>query len=680
MVIALLLALLTLAHARTRDGAGSIAARAQHGRSASAAKPAVAAAAGSVGASLVPWVPAYGTAAATDLARLPYLEPTVTGGGQSSFDRNTADRWHGNRDLNNFLARGPRGNVMLDQQGPGCVYRIWVTSKRSAFASEWIKVYFDGSATPAIDMTMAQIFSGTNAPFLAPIVQSAAGSSGGYVSYLPLCYHSSILITTNMTRYYNIGYVSYPAGTAIRTWTPGQGTAAMRQEWTDAGADPIPAAGNAAVSGQVALSPGKAQTILDLSGADSIRSIKIAIPGITPSSGAAASSVLDHTWIKIYWDGQSVPDVSAPLGSFFAMGQFGSYPVRGLVAGMQPSGTMYMYLPMPFGRHATITLLNTAAIGLPAVTYQIQYAAFTGNLSRVGYFRTKYTVTAPARVGRDIPILNVGGAGKLVGVTASYAGDLKRSYLEGDERIYVDGSRSPAFYGTGTEDFFNGGYYFDQGPYSQPMSGNTAHMITATADETAAYRFFLQDAVPFRRHITVSIQHGPYDNTADTTAAMLAYYYQRPAAQSVLTDMLNVGDRASEAAHHYLVTGQAWAGRSAFQYAGTADTRTITDTGVGFTGRSRFTMAIRPDNVGVDLRRRYDQGIASQKVAVYVDGTFAGIWFVAGRNPYHRWADTDFVIPGRLTAGRSKIAITLRYVSSAKYVTAYRYWAYTVTP
>ena len=60
------------------------------------------------------------------------------------------------------------GHVMLDQEGPGCVYRIWMTSQQAAFPDQWIKVYFNGSPTPAIDMTIGQMFAGTNAPFLAP--------------------------------------------------------------------------------------------------------------------------------------------------------------------------------------------------------------------------------------------------------------------------------------------------------------------------------------------------------------------------------------------------------------------------------------------------------------------------------------------------------------------------------
>jgi hypothetical protein len=446
-----------------------------------------------------------------------------------------------------------------------------------------------------------------------------------------------------------------------------------------AGADPIRTAGNTAVSGQVSLDPNLPQTVAGIAGPASIQSIKLTIPGVTAAAGTAAEQILDQTWIKIFWDGQAGPAVSAPLGSFFGLGQFGSYPARGLVAGIDASDTLYLYLPMPFRQHARIQLVNTGSASLPGIGYEVQYRPFTGDFARVGYLTTSYTTTSRARLGQDIPVLDITGSGKMVGLTASYTGELSRSYLEGDERIYVDGSRSPAFYGTGTEDFFNGGYYFNQGPYSQPMTGNIAHVMTGSADHTTAYRFFLQDAIPFRRRLVVTLQHGPYDNTTDTSASMLAYYYQRPAVQSRLTDTLNVGNAASERAHHYQVTGQVWRRTSSYTYPGTADRTVITDTGRGYRGHSQFTLAITPGNQGVDLRRRYDAGIADQKARVYVGGQLAGIWYVAGANPYHRWGDTDFLIPAALTVGKRTITVRIQYAAGAD-LTDYAYWAYSITP
>jgi len=230
--------------------------------------------------------PPYGPTAGTELDQLPFLQPQMMAGGVSSFDRDTYDAWHGNHDLDNFLSTDPDGNVMLDQAGAGCVYRIWMTSQQAAFPDQWIKVYFNGSTTPAIDMTIGQIFAGTNAPFLAPLVADATQSSGGYVSYVPLCYSRSIRIVTSMTRYYNIGYETFPPGTAITTWSPGQSTGALRQEWQDVTADPITTAGNTVSSGQASLDPGVPQTIFDTGGPDSIQSVKLTIPGVTAAADA----------------------------------------------------------------------------------------------------------------------------------------------------------------------------------------------------------------------------------------------------------------------------------------------------------------------------------------------------------------------------------------------------------
>ncbi len=637
-----------------------------------------ASAAGPVGPMSPGWT--YGAAAGSQLGLLPYLQPAELAGGQSSFDRDTFDSYHGNRDFNNFLFSGPRGHVMLDQTGPGCVYRIWLTSLQSDFPNEWIKVYFDGSAKPAIDLTIGQLFSGQQAPFLAPLVMGPTSSSGGYVSYVPLCYHSAIEITTNMNRYYNIGYVSYPPTANVKTWTPSTSTAGLRSLWTHVTADPIPTAGNSIDSGAITVRPGKMQQVDAIAGSDTIQSIKLNIPGITTTSGAGAATVLDDLWIRIYWDGSKSPSVNAPLGSFFAMGQFGSYPTHSLVAGMDADNNLYMYLPMPFQRKAAIYLVNEGATAVSGVGYQVQYRSFTGNFDDVGYFSTSYTVSHSIRVGRDLPILNARGSGKFIGVTASYTGDPARLYLEGDERIYVDGSGSPAFYGTGTEDFFNGAFYFADGPYSEPTSGNTAHIATAKVDKTAAYRFFLQDAVPFRNRIAVSIQHGPADNTTNTSAAMLAYYYLRPAVQSILTDTLAVGTAASEQAHDYQIHDQVWSGTETYQYEGVADTTNYTEAGRGDQGYSQFTMAIAGNNQGVDLRRRYDQGIPDQQAKVYVDGHFVGIWFVAGSNSYHRWADTDFIIPAAYTQGRTSITVKVAYVKGSRYLSEFEYWAYSLVP
>src|SRR6185437_4068571 len=119
---------------------------------------------------------------------------------------------------------------------------------------------------------------------------------------------------------------SYPPNADIKTWSPADSTAQLQAEWARATADPIATSGNTAVSGTVSLPPGVAQPLASIKGSDSIQSIKLSIPGVTASAGAAAATRLNHIWIRAYWDGAKTPNVDAPVGSFFAMGQLGSYP------------------------------------------------------------------------------------------------------------------------------------------------------------------------------------------------------------------------------------------------------------------------------------------------------------------------------------------------------------------
>jgi hypothetical protein len=905
----------------------------------------------------------YGLAAMTRLDRLPLLQLHTFAGGQSSFDRDTGGRSLGNHDWNNFLYIMDGEKVMLDQKGPGTVYRIWVTGFRAA--TDWIKVYFDGAATPRVHMMLRDLFCGTEAPFLAPLVADNARSSGGYVCYLPMPYQAGVKITTNMSGYYNVGFHTYRPDAQVTTWTGTEDSTAVRATWSNAGTDPKDATSDTVTSGSVLVHPGGSQTLAELAGPRSVSALKIRIPGVTPSrtvkdsgrahtecseftmaidpgnsgvslvrrmdygipdqrarvlvngayagdwfdrgsdtnfrwrdssfdippamttgkssiavkmqfmssgvdwnefaywaysqvggntvladtldvgnaasesrhryvinaqtwSGAQSfvypsrttdtgrantgssrfkvaidpnntgialvrrldygvanqkaavfvdgaraglwadpgadaryrwrdstfvlppaltagkssatitvefvSSALDwneftyraysavagdvvltdtldvgdpaseaahdyavtgQTWagslaagydtaeilnntrIRMSWDGEAVPSVDAPLGSFFGMGQFGAYATRALPVGIDQSDTLYLYLPMPFQNRAAIELASSRAIPTTGISYEIAHRAFSGPFNGVGYLRTRFTATAPTIVGKDIPILDTIGCGAFVGVTASYTGNPSRFYLEGDERIYVDGNATPRVHGTGSEDFFNGGFYFDRGPYTQPMSGNTAHIADATTDNTSAYRFFLQDVIPFRERIVVSIEHGGHNETT-TAAWMLAYYYQQPTPHMTLTDTLDIGKAASESGHAYSISAPTWIGTRTYQYEGTSDTVNVTDDGRAHKGSSQFNLALNPDNNGVVLRRRLDYGIANQQAIVFVDGKLVGPWYLAGSNPFRQWRDSDFIVPPPFTTGRNSITIKIQFASSMADWNEFFYRAYTI--
>lgn len=134
----------------------------------------------------------YGLDAMTQFDRLPYLKTDTMAVGQSSFDRSG-----GNADAGNFLYVDGTNKVLLDIQGPGTVYRLWFTGFDTSV--DYIQVFFDGETTPRINLLLNDLFSGTNAPFLSPLVGNEAVSSGGYFCYLPLPFKKSIKIVSNGT-------------------------------------------------------------------------------------------------------------------------------------------------------------------------------------------------------------------------------------------------------------------------------------------------------------------------------------------------------------------------------------------------------------------------------------------------------------------------------------------------
>jgi Protein of unknown function (DUF2961) len=768
----------------------------------------------------------YGLDTMAQFERLPYLKLDTMAAGQSSFDRSG-----GNADAGNFLYLPGTNKVLLDLQGPGIVYRLWFTGFDPAVDN--IQVYFDGETTPRINMLLNDLFSGTNAPFLPPLVGNETVSSGGYFCYLPLPFQKSIRIlsdATSSTFYYNIGCHVYSPDTAITTWTGAEDSSTVRNLWNNAGLDPKSDSGNTVVSNTFDLAAGATQTLLDVAGPRSISSIKLSIPGIGPSlpqtvtdngradtnysqftmslnssnSGAMlvrrldygiadqkanvfvdgalvgqwfnsggdgsyrwrddsfsipssftagkssitvkvafVSSSLDwnefyywiystvggtnvltdsmnvgnsasesaHTytinsqtwsgtqtfqyppaapssntldlltnlWLAVSFDNETKPSVYAPIGSFFAMGQFASYSTRGLPVGMDASNNMYVYFPMPFASRAVVQLISQRSAVTTNIYSEIRHKPFTDSFTNVGYFKTQFRSETPTTNGSDILMLDVMGTGHFVGVVESMMGPTDRSYLEGDERIYVDDNESPAIYGTGTEDFYNGGWYFDHGLFTQPTHGNTAHVADTNFDRTAAYRLFMHDAIPFRRHIRVGIEHGSGDVVSENVWT-LAYYYYQPVARAVLTDQLDVDKTASETAHAYSINTQTWNGSRTYSYDGNFDNINITDDGRAQRGYSQFTMSLQPTNAGAILRRRFDQGVANQTANVYANGALVGVWYQGGFEDIHNWRDQDFMIPASFTSGKSAVQIKVQFVSSSNDWNEFSYSLYTLLP
>lgn len=346
---------------------------------------------------------------------------------------------------------------------------------------------------------------------------------------------------------------------------------------------------------------------------------------------------------------------------------------------MNDDGTIYIYYPMPFASHATLKLVNTTSSPINNVAYEVQHNSFSGSFQNVGYLKTSYNIQSPTTTGSDIVFLDTDNtSGQVVGVVESMQGNNTRNYLEGDERALIDDNRSPAVQGTGTEDFYNGAYYFQNGPFSMPMSGNSNHVGSGSYDETSAYRTFISDAIPFHKHIRMTIQHGGVDDV-NINAWALAYYYAKPAKLS-LSDTLSPRDIHSMKSHNYSIKGLLYNHSLTSVFEGENDTASITASGSGMDGSVQFTMAVDPNNQGVLLRRMFDQNVPSQSALVYVNGALVGNWYYAGGNSSERWREDNFKIPYSYTAGLSNLNIKIQYQPTASEWNQYQYQTYSLTP
>lgn len=629
----------------------------------------------------------YGSDPFEKFEHLAELKPYTFASQISSYDRigGNNDGWG----EGNFLYTDANGEkVMMDVKGPGVVNRLWFAGAWD-FNQTYLNFYFDGENEPRIRLTMAELFAGNTPPFLRELVGDGSVSSGGNYSYASIQFSKSLKITTNAVGkdfFYHVGYELYRPDAKIDSWPEGDVNARMAELIKHTGTAPVANKDGKLESGHLNLPAGESRTLASLDGPRVITSVKLRIPEIADLE--AGKEVLNGLRLQIRWDGEETPSVDAPLSSLFGMGAFGTAYVSALPAGTDDKLGLYLYFPMPYRKHADISLVSTREKTTKDIGYEISSSAFSGDMNGIGYFRTTYTELSPrAGDGSDYIVLDVQGTGHLVGIVQSFSGDLERRYLEGDERIYVDGSRTPAWIGTGTEDLYGGGGYFINGPFTLPFHGNPNHVINET-DNTSAYRFLVNDPIPFRTRIKVGLEHGSdlnWDNmlatgtnNSNVDVATLAFYYYIPETSMHMTDKLDVGDPASEKQHGYRVDAETWSGDLTATYEGNEEDVVIRDVGRKHKGFSEFKLTVDELNKGVVLRRSFDQSEANQEAIVSVDGQIVGTWYRAGSNPVHAWRDDDFIIPSAYTSGKTEILIRLENASANSEWSEFKYEAYSI--
>jgi Protein of unknown function (DUF2961) len=618
---------------------------------------------------------------------LPYLSADTRTMQVSSFDRSGGDFdiSTGNRNGNGgCLAPGGAGCVVAEDRGAGEIDSIWFTRDGGNVTSlGTIRVELDGHTV--IDAPLQSLVDGAlGAPFTWPLVAHAAQSSGGVYIKVPMPYRQSMRISVARNlEYYHVDYRQFSTATGVTTFSPSGSAPDVLAILHEAGTtDPKPAEPAAAHDNRtIDLPAGDAVTIAESTESGTISAVRLRLPDPT-------DQLLAGLRLQIEFDGRTMVD--SPLGEFFGAG-LGTNAVQSLMfaAAPQPGGALSLseWWPMPFARAAHVALVNTTDTAVSGIDSDVvttpdpQWAPALAS-GRAGYF-TARSHAGPTTPGQDWVFADEAGHGKFVGVSHTVRGSrVKNSsnddapfFLEGAERGYTDGSPSPQWYGTGTEDFYEGGWYFKNGTrYSAPLTGQPDQRTASggCADYcVAVYRLMLADAVGYHSAVRFGIEHGKR-NMIQADYSSTAFLYTQPNDTAAFSDDVNPTDPSSRAQHGYAdaaATDQILLS----EYEGNDDTHTIAGLVRATAAPITFHVSIPPDNHGILLRRTSDQINGYQSADLAIDGAPAGTWLQPRSNAAHRWLEDTYLIPESLTAGKDLVTVTLTPTADSPPWTASRY-------
>ncbi len=621
------------------------------------------------------------------LDRLPYLSADTQTLQVSSFDRSGGDfdLSTGNRNgSGGCLASGGAGCVIAEDRGAGEVDSIWFTRDGGNVRSiGTIRVELDGQTV--VDAPLQSLVDGAlGAPFVWPLVANAVQSSGGDYIKVPMPYRQSMRISVAANlQYYHVDYRQFSTAAGVSTFSPSDPALDVIATLRAADVtDPKPTASAVAHNNRVVdLPAGAGLTIAESTGSGMISGLRLLLPEPT-------DQLLTGLRLAIEFDDRTMVD--SPLGEFFGAG-LGTNNVHSLMfaASPQPEGSLSLseWWPMPFARAAHIALVNTTANPVAGIASDVvitpdpQWAPALAS-GRAGYF-TARSHAGPTTLGQDWLFADETGHGKFVGVSHTMRGArIKTSFsddapyfLEGAERVYTDGSASPQWYGTGTEDFYEGGWYFKNGThFSAPLTGQPDQRTAngGCADYcVAAYRVLLADAINYHSGIRFGIEHGKR-NMVQPDYSSTAFLYTQPNNTTTRSDEITPTDPVSRILHIY--TDANGADQMLIStYEGSDDARPVGGFVRATQSALTFDAQIRPDNHGVLLRRTSDQATGYQSADVAIDGALAGIWLQPRSNSFHRWLDDTYLVPESLTAGKDRVTVTLTPIRDAPSWTASHY-------
>ncbi|MEJ2905239.1 glycoside hydrolase family 172 protein [Pedobacter panaciterrae] len=408
--------------------------------------------------------------------------------------------------------------VIFEAKGNGVINRIWTPTPNN----DMLDFYFGGSAKPNFSIRFSDLFSGKVFPFISPLT---GNELGGYFCYFPISFKNGCKIVSRGKKmeFYQIQYRSYPKNYQIRNFSSELNEqeklvlTTLGDDWNK-----VAKLNSKPIHTESILTPSKSVTIADINEGGRITGIKL-------HHADSFRGLNKNVLIKMSWDDEQ-PAIFMPVADFFGYA-FGKESMQSLLLG-SADNTNYCYFPMPFTKKAKIELLQLQGTpGTASTPINIEADVYVEDTkyepSKEGKF---YAFWNPDKNTKpETPHLFLEGKGK-----GHYVGTILQAqglnpgmtlFFEGDDVTTIDGEMR--MHGTGSEDYFNGGWYalldrWDR-KMSLPLHGSLDYSLPYA--RTGGYRLFISDKMPFEKEIKHTIEHGPEKNNKPGDYTSVAFYY-----------------------------------------------------------------------------------------------------------------------------------------------------------
>jgi hypothetical protein len=400
-----------------------------------------------------------------------------------------------NSDHNVYLRVDGDESVMVEEEGPGVVTRIWFTLRYRPDGTQDIAdttvmhLYVDGTeielGSAARGVTLGELGSGTLPGFERPWVAGRDTASGAIQCLVPIHYQDSVRITVeepapDTLLYYQVDLRELPENARVRSFD-GSLTAAERESLDRATALWVDRTLDARATADESMTVPAGESI----------TITIDEPTIVRRL-AVTSDALASLTSALTIDGELVID--APLLSWMYAPP-PSEPYASALSVSAPDRVELLY-PSPARARVEWVVRNTSETAVPiALTVDHDPGVPADDL---GSLRVVCGAPMSTEVGTNVRLVDIQGArGHFAGQwLVSHGSMWGFTVLEGDHEFLIDGEW--AILGTGVEDYFGGSFYYANGAFALPQTGASGiERLAAGATIAFQYRHHIIDTIPF---------------------------------------------------------------------------------------------------------------------------------------------------------------------------------------